>query len=659
MILLSEKNYMSKWELGCIVFNSLTYKIFTHYSESFAHYGGSAAWLTAVFSGIVFLAALGIILKIYSPASDAGLTAYIKNRCNGFASIIISAAATLYFSFGICYAAYSACTALKIISYTQSPVWYILVFFIIGAVVSAVFGEKSVRRLHSLNTLGVGTALVSIAVLSFRYADAFNIMPIFGKGISSTFGRGLATLFMYSDIAVIFFLPKHDANYSFSKTVMLSAACAVAVNIIVVTALSLNMPYELSEKLTLPVYPLTKTANLGKFPVRLDSIYQIALISSSLLYISLALSIVIRNVKSFSLKKRHIGAAALCLALCLPLCGCYDSKEVEEKAYIIALGIDNGYSEKYRYTFQISNPLESGGSIGAEQKADESSTGNSNENKTVDNIIIEAADYYTALDKLKSHLSKEADVSHIKVIVYSYDVAYTDTLTHSELLLNEREIRPGTNLCLSESAENFLMSVNPTLEESTVRYYELFFRNRNLPYAPVTELRDFVGRSADSGHDAVIPIADENGLSGMGVFSNGILKDKLSGEEVLIYKLLCGTLPISGIDNNNIIKSSKRSDISVSVYNSIPEVNIKIYTDVNNGINFDALNNLCNRAEVLLYRLSEENCDILGIGRYVKKSCLTQVEWENMNWNSLYPNSRFYVKIFTNNVRNTQNLQKP
>lgn len=642
-----------------MVFNSLTYKIFTHYSESFAHYGGSAAWLTAVFSGIVFLAVLGIILKIYSPASDAGLTAYTKSRFNTFTGNIIAAAAVLYFSFGICYAAYSACTALKIISYTQSPVWYILIFFIIGAVISAVFGEKSVRRLHSLNTLGVGAALVAISVLSFRYADVFNIMPIFGKGIPSTFGRGLATLFMYTDIAVIFFLPKQDADYSFKKTVMLSAVCAVALNIIVVTALSLNMPYELSEKFALPVYPLTKTANLGKFPARLDALYQISLISSSLLYISLALSIIIKNVKSFSVGKRHIGTAVLCLALCLPLCGCYDSKEIEEKAYIIALGIDNGYSDKYRYTFQISNPLESGGSIGAEQKADERSAETANANKTVDNIIIEADNYYTALDKLKSHLSKEADVSHIKVIVYSYDIAYTDTLKHSELLLNEREIRPGTNLCLAESAEKFLMSVNPTLEESTVRYYELFFRNQKIPYAPVTELRDFVGRSADSGHDAVIPIAGDDGLSGMGVFSNGILKDKLSSEDVLIYKLLCGTLPISGIDNNGIIKSRKHSDISVSVYNNIPEVNIKIYADINNGINPETLNSLCSRAEALLYRLSDANCDILGIGRYAKKACLTQAEWEEMNWNSLYPNSRFYVQMFTKNVKNTQNLQKP
>ncbi len=57
---MNEHNYIGKWELGCIVVNSVIYKILTGYSKIFTDCGGAAAWITAAFYGIVFL----ILLKV-------------------------------------------------------------------------------------------------------------------------------------------------------------------------------------------------------------------------------------------------------------------------------------------------------------------------------------------------------------------------------------------------------------------------------------------------------------------------------------------------------------------------------------------------------------------------------------------------------------------
>ena len=61
-------------------------------------------------------------------------------------------------------------------------------------------------------------------------------------------------------------------------------------------------------------------------------------------------------------------AALFALLLCLPLSGCYDSREVEETAYLIGLGIDKK-EDTLRYTFQISNPLETGTTSGKEEES--------------------------------------------------------------------------------------------------------------------------------------------------------------------------------------------------------------------------------------------------------------------------------------------------
>ena len=654
---MDETNYMSKFELGCIVFNSLSYKLFTRYTEVYSRYGGSAAWITALFSGTVFLVLLRIVLKLYSPYANDGLLYSLKKRGKSTLHSILSVICVAYFIFSLCYALYLGGTALKNIVYVNSPMWFIFLFFGLCAVFNCIFGKKAIRRLHSLNALYIGLSIVAISLLSFRYADGFNLTPVLGKGAASVFGKGMATLFMYSDIAVIFFLPKDGAKYSFSKTVMRSAFIAVAVNVLAILALSLNTPPELSEKLFLPLYPLTKTANLGKLPARLDIIYQVALIASSLLYISLALHIIVSGVSSLGKKAKKITATALSFLLCLPLCGCYDSREVEEKAYVIALGIDKGTDKNFSYTFQISNPLESGGTIGADEKDKEGQT-SKEPNKTVDNIIIDAPDYHSAMANLRSHLSKEPDVSHIKLIIYSFDVARDDTLYHSELLLKEREIRPGTNLCLALSAKDYLLSVKPTLEETTVRYYELFTDNRSIPHAPVTELRDFVGRSLDEGFDAVIPIVGENGLSGMGIFSNGSLKEILNGDDVILYKLLQGEkvrAPING--GISIIEGDGNPKIRVEITDGIPRAKIKLYVKVLENSSPETAILLKNSCESLLYRASVENCDIIGIGRYLRKSCLTQSEWDTLHQTNYLKKCKFEVEVFTEYVNNIQNLQ--
>ncbi len=646
-----KENYnIGRWELGCLVFNSLVYKIFTKYPEKFFQTSGSAGWVTAVYAGIVFLLFLAIVLKLYTPFSNVGIVEALKLRNKNRSLKIVSSLAIIYFTFSLLYALISVCSALKVVSYVASPVWFTGLFLLLAPIVAVSCGGGAVFRIHSLSVLGIGIAALTIALFSFKYADIYNLAPILGSGAENAFGRGLKTLFIYLDILVIFFLPKKDGNFSYSKTVFISSLLAVLLNIIVVVAISLNSPYELAQKISLPIYPLTKTSAFGKVPLRLDTIYHTAMIVSVTLYISLALSILVKLIKGLSIKAKKIAASALCILLCLSLCGCFDHSEVEENAYVIALGIDKGENERFKYTFQISNPLESGGSIGAEEKATEQSESSDNKNKTVDNIIIEANDYRIATDKLKSILSKDARLSHMKLIVCSFDVAREGMLEHSELLLYEREIRPGSNLCLSASASDYLTSVKPTLEESTARYYELLFRSRDVPYAPLTELRDFVGRSLDTGYDAVIPIAGDSGLSGMGIFSDGNLMAELNDKEVLIYKMICGQLNgaafLSG-DKSYLISNRKNTKISADFSQTTPVVNITVYlrTADNNTLPIEVVNSLSAQAEELLYKTASLNCDIFGFGRKMKRKCLTQSRWESVNFDDILKRCKFNLRI--------------
>ena len=650
---MNENNSIGKWELGCIIFNSLVFKLFLFYPKIYLHFGGSAAWLTAVFSGTVFLAIFWLIMLPYDKYADVGIVEAVKRKCGTKAGNAISLIGVIYFIVSFCATVFYVCSALRKTVFPTSPLWFTGGFIALAALVTMLCGRQSVRRMHSLSVLGVGLTVAAIFVFGLKNADIYNLAPVLGKGAGDVLFKGLLSLFMYSDIIAVFFLPRNNSKYSYKKTALFSAALAVIANVLIILIFSLNFPYEYAEGVEHITYALTKGASTGKFPIRVDFAYLLALITSSILYCSLALSITFGEVRKISFKIKRAGAAVMLLALCLTLCGCYDSSEVEEKGYVIAIGIDKGDNSEFKYTFQLSNPLESGGSMGAEEKADEKQ---SDGNNTVDNICVEADDFFTAKNKLKSVLSKKADFSNVKVVALSNQVAEEDALSHCVILLKDREVRPSANICVASSAVEFLKSVNPTLEENTIRYYELFFKNRDVPYSTVITLREFVSRSVDKAYDAVAPLVNENGLSGMALFLSGKMCGVADADEALIYNLLIGNTEGAGLNYGTgecTLSSICKPDINVSTENVNPYITLEIEISVSEGADLDKVTRLLkSRTESFLYKTSALSCDILGLGRKVKSAFATQFKWESYNWNILYKKSVFSVNVVAENGKN-------
>lgn len=594
--------FLTKWEVKCIVINSLIYKTLSGYTQNFIKCGGSAAWINSLFVGIVFLLMLRFLLFLKPKVS-------VNKRLKNFVSVF----AVIYFVFSAFAAVKYGCRALKLMSYEYSPMVFIAVFFVVAGVTITLLGEKAVLRIHSLTMIGSVFAVVSINFLSLRYSEIYRLFPVFGKGVKSIFVSGFKNILLYADIAAIFFLPvKKGAE----KTIINSARFAVLINTLSVFAVSLSISD--ASQVVLPLYSLTKTAEIGKLSLKLDAMYQIAVIVSGIIYVALALSVAFKCAKSALKKHKRIYAATLSVLLCIVLCGCADGREVEENAYVIAVGIDKG--EKYEYTFQISNPLKSGGENGEDKEA---------ENKSAYNITIEADSFYSAENKLKSVLTKEISLSHLRLIVFSNsDGVLSD---NRDFLKRERFVRPGTNLCIATSANDFLRGVVPVLEETTVRYYELFFKNNKLPFAPVTQMRDFADRCIETGEDAVVPIVKDGSLEGMGVFSNGAIVYTANGYETALYKLARGELKNYALYGESSISNKGKPKILIKEENGKINVEIKVKLKIENG-EISSFEDLQGDTEEFLNTVYNRGSDILGIGKRLKKRFLTDEQWENFKW---------------------------
>ncbi len=636
-----KRRYLGKWELGCMVFHACLYKMFTAYPAQFFKISGSAAVLTALYSGAVFLAVLFLLLILLQKFGILSRLFARGSAAHGAARCLLAA----YWLFGLVFALRSFLYVLHHISYMRSPDWFLILFFLIGAGVTALCGAKAVYRMHSLMVPLIGTAAIVIAVLGLKYAEPLYLVPILGSGAASVFGAGLSTLFLYSDsVLILQLIPRCRKEVKPVRTIMIGASLAVLCNVVLVLLSAMSYPAAMEPYVSVLLYPLTKAAYFGKFWSRLDALYLLVFLVSGFLYGSMALHLFLLAVgeRKGSFFGKRLAAGMLCLVIGMQLTGCYDGREVEESAYVIALGVDLDDAANRRYTFQFSNPLELGGSRDLESgNGEEEDADAAGENQTVSNITIAAEDFYMAQGKLKSYLSKMPELSHLKVIAFSKQAARAGILDQATLLYQNAQVRSSVNVCLVDSAQEFLNQVNPNLEESTARYYELLFQNRNTPYAPVTELREFVARAADDAWDPVLPIADHEKLEGMGIFKDGTLVLEMDAESAMLYKLLSGEareVTVHAGNTTYFMTGKHRMRIRADMGATPPKIAVKSRVrayPADGGNRSDAAHLSAELEEKMTEFLKDtlrSGSDVLGIGAQLRTAFRTQDQWKAFSW---------------------------
>lgn len=144
------------------------------------------------------------------------------------------------------------------------------------------------------------------------------------------------------------------------------------------------------------------------------------------------------------------------------LSGCHSSFNIDNLAYTVAIGLDVGENNKIKVSFQLSVP-------GSESSGSGSAQSDSSIVNTIECSSIDAG-----INILNTYLSKEVNLSHCKVIVFSEEFAYLGVGEALYSLMNNIQIRPDCNVIISRcTAEYFLNNSKPILEKLSAKYYEI------------------------------------------------------------------------------------------------------------------------------------------------------------------------------------------
>ncbi len=151
--------------------------------------------------------------------------------------------------------------------------------------------------------------------------------------------------------------------------------------------------------------------------------------------------------------------------------GYLHEQDIDDLAYVIALGFDVGEESNLKITFQVSIPSENGSNSDSGSSSSSSSEKGSSDTLTKS---IECDSIYSGLTKINSIISKDLNLSHCKFIIFSEELATEGISEYISTLENNPELRSTCNIIISTcTAEEFLNGTNPVLENSTAKYYEI------------------------------------------------------------------------------------------------------------------------------------------------------------------------------------------
>lgn len=386
-------------------------------------------------------------------------------------------------------------------------------------------------------------------------------------------------------------------------------------------------------------------------------------------------------------------AGIIIVLLIFSLSGCYSVQSIDDLTYVIALGIDKGKNNTLALTVQFTFPTSS-----------ESASGEAA--PTIVNTV-ECASINSGITLLNSYTSKEINLSHCKIIVFSEELAVSGIGEEIFTLSNQVEIRPDSNIIISKStAKEYIENSKPELENLVAKYYELNLFSQE--YAGFTEnisISNFFNKlnttsieptailgngnklnlpSSNNSKDELDIVAGELPITeyeresenlGIAVFKDDKMVGELTAIETMLHLILTNNFESGIITLNHPLKenstidialySHKKTNIDAKLINGSPFATIEVFlnsrllsVDKNSG-DFDAdeikeleslINSyLANAILNYLYKTSKEfESDIDGIGQSLLTKFKNSKEWNNYNWPQNYKNTFFKAHVNTN-----------
>ena len=411
--------------------------------------------------------------------------------------------------------------------------------------------------------------------------------------------------------------------------------------------------------------------------------------------------------------RKTISITLIVVILVTMLTGCYDSTEIDEITYVLAVGLDKGVKDKLRLTIEFHTMKEGSSSMSL-------SSGGGGMGGEYTTITIDAPSFFTGLNMINSSLPRKLNFMHTKYLVFSDEMAKSGVRTYIAPIIRYREIRRSMHIIVVKgSACKFLEENQPFIGSTLSKTMELqVMEPTDTGYFPHTTLNNFYDGIKSTYGQSIAPLGGLNNsnnyqedgekasafqspegqyyagemprkggskveLYGTAVFDGDKMVGELTGDETRLLLMLMGdfergffTIKDPEMPQYVVpldVRTSRKTKIHVEIKNGKPYINAEIKLEgdilaIQSMINYEdiSLKPLLEKAfeqqiksemDALIDKCKKEKSDVFGFGTVACRKFLTIQDWEQYNWNKQFENAEVTVNVMFN-IRRTGTLLK-
>lgn len=200
----------------------------------------------------------------------------------------------------------------------------------------------------------------------------------------------------------------------------------------------------------------------------------------------------------------------ICIFIASTSSGCFDRVEIDDLAYVLAIGLDKGTTNILRMTLQLAVPLEMGGGSSG---GGESGGGGGGESSAKGSLItvLESPTIYSGLNMANNYISKELNLSHAKIFVFSEELAREGIEKYLHAITRGKEFRPNMYIAVARgTAEDYIRNSTPKLANPSKFYEQLFRGYEFTAFGANTQLINFYLQEESTYIQAVASLAGVN-----------------------------------------------------------------------------------------------------------------------------------------------------
>lgn len=386
--------------------------------------------------------------------------------------------------------------------------------------------------------------------------------------------------------------------------------------------------------------------------------------------------------------------------------GCYDRREPDEVAYVAAIGLDKGGTDRLRLSLQIVRLAEGGRGIGM-------GGGGGQEAGPGDETVIITVDCpspFTGMNMASTSVTRQLNLMHAKVLIFSDELAGSqDFEKYISGLVRYREIRKIMHIMVTRGkAEDFMKENKTVIGENPPKTLQMLADSSAFTgFIPDTNLFKFYNNFKSTFQRPVTILAGVNSLKNLKKPGEGEMQESTSGGNYLAGELpregylkreLFGTAVFDGAKMTGelngtetrallMIKGefkrgfftikdpikpgyvvpldvfpSRKPEIKVNVQGQTPEINVKIRLEgdilaVQSRENYEKPelkpvleqafeNEIKSQVDSVIAKCQREfGTDIFGFGRTAASKFLTIEDWENYRWHEQFPNATVNTEV--------------